>query len=189
MYPMLFYISFTGMFTQQRICIVYKVSNDLLSISEINSMLPLVKSDTNQFGSLLSLIVVLDLCLSHPKPNFYQLIFVMKLKAVFEISVIPGHWNVTRCWSSLSRKIKTKPFCTVNIMTDDGLAPGGQSLGISSNGMASYWQTTLNSTQEWAMNSRLPLFLLSFIVSLGNPLKEGGLGKRRHDNNNSGTRL
>ena len=110
-------------------------------------MLPSVKSDTNQLGSLLSLIVVLDLCLSHQKSIFYQLIFVMKLKALFEISVIPGHSSHTMLRFFLEENNnKKKTFRTVNIMADDGLAPGRQSLGISSNGIASYWQSTLNST-------------------------------------------
>ena len=123
------------------------------------------------------------------KSIFYQLIFVMKLKALFEITVTPGHWNVPGSWGSFSRKMKINLYRTVNIMATDGLATGGQSLGISSNDTASFWQSTVNSPVKSPMNSRLSLFYYHFLFPSAPPFKGEWRGKRRHDSNNSGTRL
>ena len=120
------------------------------------------------------------------KSIFYQLIFVM---ALFEITVAPGHWNVPGSWGSFSRKIKTNSYRTVNIMAADGLATGGQSLGISSNDTTSFWQSTVNSPVKWPMNSRLSLFYYHFLFPSAPPFNGGWQVKRRHDSNNSGTRL
>ena len=74
-------------------------------------------------------------------------------------------------------------------MATDGLATGGQSLWISSNDTASFWQSTVNSPVKWPMNSCSSLFDYLFLFPSAPPFKGGWREKRRHDSNNSGTWL